>query len=138
MLTVSDRFFVTEGSLKQLKLSGTVRTLYYYLLSDTIIFAVSSRVFQKNSKQCEAVVSLPGCWLSPSENTSGTCHTLVISIPSKIHTDKDKQFLLEFIAEGDVYQFMFEDKDSSESWRELMLKTIGELYQRRPDLISKL
>jgi len=66
LLANSNRFFVSEGSVKQLKSSGNIRTLYYYLLSDVLIFACTARDWKAQKQQtCEYVITLSGCWLNP-------------------------------------------------------------------------
>lgn len=60
-----NRFFVSEGSVRYLKSFGNVRTLYYYLMSDIIVFAVNARDWKAQKFQVyDTVVKLPGCWIS--------------------------------------------------------------------------
>ena len=70
----NDRFLVKEGRFKQYTTKTTSRRVKYYLFTDLIVLALKNHdwIYSKRKFEYWCKIELPGCWISPRPDSSGS------------------------------------------------------------------
>lgn len=70
----NDRFLEKEGRIRQITQRAGGRRVYYYLFTDLLILALKNHdwISSKRKYVYWCKIELPGCWISPKPDTSGS------------------------------------------------------------------